>query len=72
MNTTVSTSAASAGASGAFVVLLQWVLAQMHITLPADVAAAAGVLLTWAIHTVTVHGWPWPKSSTPTTEQPKA
>lgn len=56
-NTTVSTSAASAGAAGAFVVVLQWLLGLGHVTLPTDVGVAIGVLGTWAVHTATIHGW---------------
>ncbi len=50
MNSTVSTSAASAGASGAFVVVAAWLLGLVHVQIPADVAAALIVLLTTAVH----------------------
>ncbi len=49
---TLSTSAASGGAAGAAIVLLQWGMGLFHVPLPADVAGAIMVLLTPMIHYV--------------------
>ena len=49
-NATASTAAASGGVAGAAVVILVWLLGLMHVTMPADVAAAVMVVLSAALH----------------------
>jgi hypothetical protein len=54
MNATQSTAAASAGVSGAAIVVISWVLSKWHIEVPGDVSAAAMVLLSPALHYLSV------------------
>jgi len=49
-NTTLSTSAASSGVSGAAVVVMTWLLSMVHVPLPPDVTTAMIVLFTPAVH----------------------
>ena len=44
-----STTAASGGLSAAAVVILMWLLSLVHIEMPADVAAAFGIVITAGI-----------------------
>lgn len=50
----VATAAASGGVSGAAVVILAWALSLVHITVPAEVAAALMVVATPLLHLVAV------------------
>lgn len=50
-----STTAASGGLSAALVVIVMWFLSLVHIDMPADVAAAFGVVATAAIGYI-MHG----------------
>lgn len=45
-----STAAASGGAALAFVVVMQWLLAKVGISIPADVAGAIATLMTTGFH----------------------
>jgi hypothetical protein len=49
-SSSISTAGAAGGASGAAVILLVWGLSLAHVTMPAEVAAAAMMLLTPVIH----------------------
>ena len=51
---TVSTAAASGGVTGAVVVLVSWALSLANITVPAEVAAAAMVIIAPVVHLIAV------------------
>lgn len=51
---TVSTAAASGGVTGAVVVLISWALSLANITVPAEVAAAAMVIVAPVVHMIAV------------------
>lgn len=55
MNHPASTTAASGGLSAAAVVILMWLLSLVHIDMPADVAAAFGIIVT-AVLGYVMHG----------------
>jgi hypothetical protein len=76
-NTTISTATAAGTVSLSVVVLLQWLLAHFGISMPADVATAAGTLLTTGVHyLLAVHILPSPgatvKPITPPAPVPQA
>lgn len=50
----VSTAAASGGVVGAIVVMVTWALSLAHVTVPAEVAAAAMVVLAPIVHLIAV------------------
>ncbi len=50
MKPTLSTAAASGTVSLAFVVVLQWLLMNWNISMPADVASALSTLLAAGVH----------------------
>lgn len=58
---------ASAGAAGAFVVILVWILGTFHIQVPDTVGSAFVVLVTFVVHYLTsIHLIPSPDSTAAT------
>jgi hypothetical protein len=51
---THATAAASGGVAGAAVVIITWLLSLFHLEVPAEVAAAAMVVLTPIVHLIAV------------------
>lgn len=61
----IATPAAAGGAAGASVVIITWALGLMHITVPAEVAAAMMVLAAPLLHLVAVRIGAEPSNPTP-------
>ena len=50
MNSSTLTNGTSGSAALSLVVIVQWLLAQIHIQLPADVATACSVVMSFGLH----------------------